>query len=459
MAAYLQIATGDNTDGPTTWGTGAGVFPVAGDTVTLKTGCTVNQVAAAACVSITHIGTSKWDTHGFALVTTGIISVATAGAQFNGNNSALTIAKFGTGTTGEFIASSGTTIMIGAATTLIDINTGTFTHNGGKIQVQTVTGAQILITTSANPVGRTFFDLEFAPAGAQYYVSPTGSSGFILQVANDLTIGINATLTTNNAVYTNHTLTVQRDLIINGILTNMVTALHDRIVNVTRNAIVAGTWNANINGDGRTITVGSIQVSAGGLYSATSGQTIFSLDSSNAGTIRLPANCTLKSTDATKTLTLTTDIDWDFSAGTKTIKDFICALGAAMTTGGGGITLKNDNVDWSAGAARVQTISVGDTFQIISNSDILTPTTIKTTVRGTLLVDTGITFKSGDIDAYGQVKTTGSGRINAQNRTVTGEATRMQLPVTYTNAVIRGDYYQDDIYNIGGCDLGLGYSY
>jgi hypothetical protein len=35
----------------------------------------------------------------------------------------------------------------------------------------------------------------------------------------------------------------------------------------------------------------------------------------------------------------------------------------------------------------------------------------------------------------------------------------MQLPVTYTNAVIRGDYYQDDIYNIGGCDLGLGYSY
>jgi hypothetical protein len=459
MPAYTQVNTGEwNCATLNTWGTGiGGLFPVAGDTVTLKTGCTVTLTANAICSTITTAGTSILNRNGFNLTTTGMMRINTTG-QVIGANEIVSFGNIEINGTGSFSApgAPGITYITDRGNS-VWLYTGGLVHNNGTIRLNSPSNANDkVIVTDVATIGRIFWNLEIYTTG-QATQAPAGLGDAKLQVDNDMTIAVGALVT--QGVYPNTILVVGRDLIIDGTLTSRVGANFDRVITVTRNAIIAGTLNANINGNGYTITVGSLQVSAGGLYSATSGQTIFSLDSSNAGTIRLPANCTLKSTDATKTLTLTTDIDWDFSAGTKTIKDFICALGAAMTTGGGGITLKNDNVDWSAVASQVQTVSVGDTFQIISNSDILTPTTIKTTVRGTLLVDTGITFKSGDIDAYGQVKTTGSGRINAQNRTVTGEATRMQLPVTYTNAVIRGDYYQDDIYNIGGCDLGLGYSY
>jgi fibronectin-binding autotransporter adhesin len=145
---YYSIATG-NWNANTTWSTtsggaaaGAGVFPVAGDTVTIERGCTVTVNAASACASL-QLGSAATTTSSGTLTFSGGSTLAVSGAMAIGSNG-------NAGRTGTITFTSGATLTAGSlalggpagtpAPGTITMTLGGMLSVGGALTVNTVTG-------------------------------------------------------------------------------------------------------------------------------------------------------------------------------------------------------------------------------------------------------------------------------------------------------------------------------
>jgi hypothetical protein len=161
VAAFVSIGTGNWDDGPTTWGTGAGVYPgsaQAGDTVTIGDGVHASQVVTLNVDLAYSLGsiTNGDSTSYIAVSTTRAITVTAATG----------IAYAGTNTSG-FVRITANTLTItggGAGTTTIS-NTGT-----GYSVVVSSTGVVVLTNASGTLISAT--------AGRGIYLTGNGSCSF-----------------------------------------------------------------------------------------------------------------------------------------------------------------------------------------------------------------------------------------------------------------------------------------
>lgn len=218
---------------------------------------------------------------------------------------------------------------------------------------------------------------------------------------------------------------------------------------------------------GKTLTFNILDVRAGGTYQATNGITYIDSTSYNRGTIQLPNGATIRGTTGNENFALYSDIDWDYGGAGSIVHlvGIVIVANADLTTGGAGVTVTLDAVNFSSAITdRIFTISESDTLQAISDSD--TNLHVAIAVRGALEIDDGVEYNCENIDVYGigEVHTPGLAyidmRLGFTIYTMTFHAgRRMPLPVRLDNAVVRGDFYIDDIEQLGGCDVGVGYSY
>ena len=171
-ATYYSIASG-NWNANTTWSltsnggaVGSGVFPVAGDTVNIERGFTVNVTANAACTTL-QVGSPGNSNFG-AITFGGAFQLAVSGnIQLGGYGN--------TARTGTITFASGSTVTAGsltlgnsgssgtAAAGILDMTAGGTLSVGGAITVNTVTGnawtpgTGTVILTANNTLPATIF--------------------------------------------------------------------------------------------------------------------------------------------------------------------------------------------------------------------------------------------------------------------------------------------------------------
>lgn len=293
MAAFTSIATGNWNDGPTTWGTGAGVYPgsaQAGDTVTIGGNhvITLNVDPAYTLASITNADNSGYITVG---TTRAITLTASTGYTYSGTGTTngglkvtagtLTITGGGAGTTavtnsaaGYAVVSTGGSVSISNVGGLC-VSSGSsgrgvnMTSGSGTLTITSGTSANAVLSTGT---GRA---ISHASTGALSITGGTGTTNAAVRVTTAAGIGVsqgaNATSTITGDVYCNSaggigvsvasagSITITGDVIVAG-SSSTITSYPTGVTSSAGSCVVKGKFISDLSSG----TAWAVYVSSGG---------------------------------------------------------------------------------------------------------------------------------------------------------------------------------------------------
>ncbi|MDI6800130.1 MAG: stalk domain-containing protein [Actinomycetota bacterium] len=392
-ANITSTASGGNWNTGSTWQ--GGVVPVAGDTVTIAAGATVNVTADAACASLTFTGGVASSSNvninsGYILAVSGAVTIPRAGGSGTTNINTLAV---GTGTlsAGSIAFTSGGT----SARHRVTISTGTVTVTGN-------------VTGSGNSASIIFSGSGTLNLGDAIY---TDANGTLTTVAGSTVNYTGAAQTVGDFTYSNLTLS--------GSGTKTLPAA----VTINGNLTLAGTASAT-TAAAETIG-GNLDVGAGATFATGTTNT---WDLTVSGTTSVSGTLTLANTDV-KTFT-----------GTVTVN----AGGTWNETGAAAVNFASNLLNNGTFTAnmRVHTFS-GSGLAIGGGTAISIPRVTVTGTRvnggtlnvGTALAGSGTLTNTGTLNLGGTCPITTLTNSGTINRTGTGTTTTALANFTNTGTV------------------------